>query len=184
MVVTTSSVLPCHRRSTTSSSAERSWHRPSAQTNQASPHAGGPDLRPGVVGIDTNGATFGGQISRPAATGTRTIGQFGGNPGVGGEPAPLLSHNPLQPHVSSQNPTQVRQPFVASERSLATSERANSVQEVEELLGSQGRRANKLSGCVGRCGPSPASADATSSSGKRPSGTFRPEGRNKQATHV
>ena len=75
--------------------------------------------------------------------GTRTTGQFGGNPGVlGGGLAPLWSHNPLQPHVSSQNPTPVRQPFVASERSLATSERATSAQEVEELLGSQGRRAN------------------------------------------
>ena len=74
--------------------------------------------------------------------GTRTTGQFGGNPGVGGGPAPLWSHNPLQPHVSSQNPNQVRQSFVASERSLATSERANSAQEVEELLVSQGRKTN------------------------------------------
>jgi hypothetical protein len=33
----------------------------------------------------------------------------------------------------------VRQPFIASERSLDNSERSNTAQEVEELLGSQGR---------------------------------------------
>jgi len=130
--------------------------------------------------------------------GTRTTGQFGassGNPGGG--PAPLWSHNPLQPHISSQNPTPVRQPFVASERSLATSERANSAQEVEELLGSQGRRATYQGGWAGMgqaqkqrskqynfgfcielnvLGPCTVFG---SSSGKRPSGTFRPGGGSK-----
>lgn len=139
---------------------------------------------------------FGGQIPRPAAMGTRTMGQFGGNPGGGG-PAPLWSHNPLQPHVSSQNPTPVRQPFVASERSLATSERANSAQEVEELLGSQGRRASYQGGWAGMGQAQKQRSEQYnfgfvlklnvlgpytvfgSSSGKRPSGTFRPGGGSK-----
>ncbi len=90
-----------------------------------------------------------GQIPRPAAMGTRTTGQSSGNPRVGGGPVPLWSHNLLQLHVSSQNPTPVRQPFVASERSLATSECANSAQDVEELLGSQSWRANYQGGWVG-----------------------------------
>ena len=131
--------------------------------------------------------------------GARTTGQFGGNPGggVGGGQAPLWSHNPLQPHVSSQNPTPVRQPFVASERSLATSERANSAQEVEELLGSQGRRASYLGGWAGMGQTQKQRSERYnfgfvlnmnvlgpcivfgSSSGKRPSGTFRPGGGSK-----
>jgi len=55
----------------------------------------------------------------------------------GGQP---LWNNPLQQqHASSQSAPPVRQPFVAGERSLAVSERSTSTQEVEELLGSQGR---------------------------------------------
>jgi len=50
-----------------------------------------------------------------------------------------------QQHGSSQNAPPVRQPFVASERSLGASERSNSAQEVEELLGSQGRLQRKFS---------------------------------------
>ena len=63
----------------------------------------------------------------------RTTGQFN-IPGAGGG-LPLWS----QQHTSPQNVLPVRQPFVASERSVDASERSNSAQEVEELLGSQGR---------------------------------------------
>jgi hypothetical protein len=70
----------------------------------------------------------------------RTAGQFGTTGGL-----PLWSQPPQQQqqHISSQNAPPVRQPFVASERSLATSDRSNSAQEVEELLGSQGRMQRK-----------------------------------------
>ncbi|KAN0126606.1 hypothetical protein V8E52_000246 [Russula decolorans] len=88
------------------------------------------------------------QIQRPAAgIVNRTAGQFntpGGGGGGGGLPLPLWSQSLQQQlpqqHISPQNvPPPVRQPFIASERSLDTSERSNTAQEVEELLGSQGR---------------------------------------------
>jgi hypothetical protein len=131
--------------------------------------AGGPELHPGVgvSGMNTVSAlplqtrdnqkidqvpmagSFGHQIQRPAAgIVNRTAGQFN-TPGGGGLPLPLWSqslqqhqqqHQQQSQHISPQNaPPPVRQPFVASERSLDTSERSNTAQEVEELLGSQGR---------------------------------------------
>jgi hypothetical protein len=75
----------------------------------------------------------------------RTAGQFNTPGGGGGLPLPLWSQSlqqqqQPQQHISPQNaPPPVRQPFIASERSLDTSERSNTAQEVEELLGSQGR---------------------------------------------
>src|SRR6266404_5717757 len=77
----------------------------------------------------------------------RTAGHFGT---PAGQPNMWSSHtHPLQQqHAPSQNAPPVRQPFVASERSLrmsAPSERSNSTQEVEELLGSQGRMQRKTS---------------------------------------
>jgi hypothetical protein len=85
------------------------------------------------------------QIQRPAAgIVNRTAGQFN-TPGGG---LPLWSQSlqqqqqhqqQPQQHISPQNALPVRQPFVASDRSLDTSERSNTAQEVEELLGSQGR---------------------------------------------
>ena len=93
-------------------------------------------------------ARSGPQIQRPAAgIVNRTAGQFN-TPGGGGLPLPLWSQSLQQQqqqqhqpqHISPQNiPPPVRQPFIASERSLDNSERSNTAQEVEELLGSQGR---------------------------------------------
>jgi hypothetical protein len=74
----------------------------------------------------------------------RTAGQFstsGGMP-LWGQPLQQQQQHPQQ-HISSQNVNPVRQPFVASERSLGASDRSNSAQEVEELLGSQGRMQRK-----------------------------------------
>ena len=74
----------------------------------------------------------------------RTAGQFGT---PAGQPIWSSHSHPLQQqHAPAQNAPPVRQPFVASDRSLhlsATSERSNSTQEVEELLGSQGRMQRK-----------------------------------------
>lgn len=67
----------------------------------------------------------------------RTAGPFN-TPGGGGLPL-WGQQQQSQQHISPQNAPPVRQPFVASERSLDASERSNSAREVEELLGSQGR---------------------------------------------
>ena len=88
------------------------------------------------------------QIQRPGAgIVNRTTGPFN-TPGGGGglslwsqslQQQQQQQQQSQQRIISPQNVPPVRQPFVASERSLDTSERANSAQEVEELLGSQGR---------------------------------------------
>jgi hypothetical protein len=145
--------------------------------------------------MPTNG--FRNQIQRPAAMVNRTAGQFNTPGGL-----PLWSHPPQhqQQHISSQNPPPVRQPFVASERSLATSDRSNSAQEVEELLGSQGRIQRKSHYQGGWASTSQAQQQRgkpyilplssnilelelhtvfASSSGRRPSGMFRPGGKGK-----
>ena len=75
----------------------------------------------------------------------RTAGQFGT---PAGQPIwSSHSHQPQpQPQHGLQNPPPVRQPFVASDRSLhmsAASQHSNSTQEVEDLLGSQGRMQRK-----------------------------------------
>jgi hypothetical protein len=74
---------------------------------------------------------------------SRAAGQFS-TPG-----GPSLWNHGLQQHTApAQTAPPVRQPFVASDRSLhlsAASERSNSAQEVEELLGSQGRMQRKAS---------------------------------------
>jgi hypothetical protein len=74
----------------------------------------------------------------------RTTGQFGtpGGMPLWGHPLQQQQQQPPQ-HISPQNANPVRQPFVASDRSLGTSDRSNSAQEVEELLGSQGRLQRK-----------------------------------------
>jgi hypothetical protein len=101
------------------------WHR-----HERSTYASLAPSQDTLIRVDQ--PTFG-QIPRHAATGNRAAGLFA-TPGG----PPLWSH-PLQPHGSSQSAPPARQPFVASERSLPASERSNSAQEVEDLLGSQGR---------------------------------------------
>ena len=73
----------------------------------------------------------------------RTAGQFGTPGGMPLWAHPLQQQQPQPQHISPQNANPVRQPFVASDRSLGTSDRSNSAQEVEELLGSQGRLQRK-----------------------------------------
>jgi len=142
--------------------------------------AGAPDLPAGVGGIDMNGRPVG----VPSVNLNRTAGpgQFGGTPLAGGPP--LWTSHPLQQqqHGSSQNAAPVRQPFVASERSLGTSERSNSTQEVEELLGSQGRLQRKFSyqgGWVNNTAQAQQQRAFTASSARRQSGVFRPGGKSK-----
>ncbi|KAH9973031.1 hypothetical protein BGW80DRAFT_1459355 [Lactifluus volemus] len=96
--------------------------------------AGGPELPPIVNNIDVSGV-------RPPV-GSRGAGQFSTPAG------PSLWNHGLQQHTAPpQTAPPVRQPFVASDRSfrLSASERSNSAQEVEELLGSQGRVQRKAS---------------------------------------
>lgn len=115
--------------------------------------AGAPELHQGVNGMNMNTVSapppttqidqadrFGSdQIQRPAGMANRTAGQFSTAGGL-----PLWSQQQQQQqHISPQNAPPVRRPFVASERSLGTSDRSNSAQEVEELLGSQGRMQRK-----------------------------------------
>ncbi len=146
---------------------------------------------------------FGHQTQRPVAgIVNRTVGQFN-TPGGG---LPLWSHTlqqqqpQQQQHIAPQSAPPVRQPFVASERSLDTSERSKSAQEVEDLLGSQGRmqrRTHYQGGWTStnqaqqRGGKSNIFCDPfqsilelictafAPSSGRRTSGTFRPGGKGK-----
>ena len=149
--------------------------------------------------------TYGNQIQRPGAgIVNRTAGPFN-TPG-GGLSLWSQQQQQSQQHISPQNVLPVRQPFVASERSLDISERSNSAQEVEELLGSQGRmqrRTHYQSGWAStnqaqqqqQRGKSPyfflayvnppgaflnyTHTAFAPSSGRRTSGTFRPGGKGK-----
>jgi len=130
--------------------------------------AGGPD------NMEMNGRT-------PMAN--RTAGQFGTPAGK-----PLWSSHShpqqqQQQHALAQNPPPVRQPFVASDRSLhlsAASQHSNSTQEVEELLGSQGRMQRKPSYQGGWASTSQSQQRVFApSTGRRASGVFKPGGRTK-----
>jgi len=166
---------------------------PTVGTNQPGINlaGGGPELHPGVGvgGMNT--------IQRPAAgIVNRTVGQFNTPGGGGGGGLPLWSQSlqqhqhqqqqqqPQQQHISPQNALPVRQPFVASDRSLDTSERSNTAQDVEELLGSQGRlqrRTHYQGGWASTTNQAQQQQQRAfvPSSGRRTSGTFRPGGKGK-----
>jgi len=178
---------------------------PTVGTNQPGINlAGVSDLPAGVGGIDMNGVRAPSSVpfqdvpyihhrhmfQRPVGIPNLNLnrtggpGQFGNTPlATGGPPGPLWSNHPLQQqqHGSSQNAPPVRQPFVASERSLGASERSNSTQEVEELLGSQGRLQRTFSYQGGWVNTPQAQQQRafTASSARRPSGVFRPGGKSK-----
>jgi hypothetical protein len=151
--------------------------------------------------------TYGNQIQRPGAgIVNRTAGPFN-TPGGGGLSLWSQQQQQSQQHISPQNALPVRQPFVASERSLDNSERSNTAQEVEELLGSQGRmqqrrthyqggwastnqaqqqqQRGKSPNFFGLCEPPGGVLELYThtafapSSGRRTSGTFRPGGKGK-----
>ncbi|KAN0127082.1 hypothetical protein V8E53_015100 [Lactarius tabidus] len=141
---------------------------PTIGTNQPGMNiTGGPELPPGVNAMEMNGRT-------PMAN--RSAGQFST---PAGQPIwSSHSHQP-QPQHGQQNPPPVRQPFVASDRSLhlsAASQHSNSTQEVEELLGSQGRMQRKTNyqgvRDLGAIVFAPPAA-------RRASGVFKPGGRGK-----
>lgn len=160
---------------------------PTVGTNQPGINlAGGPELHPGVgvgVGVGVSGMNT---IQRPAAgIVNRTAGQFN-TPGLWSQT--LQQHQqpqPQQQHISPQNvPPPVRQPFIASERSLDNSERSNTAQDVEELLGSQGRmqrRTHYQGGWASSTNQAQQQQQRAfaPSSGRRTSGTFRPGGKGK-----
>lgn len=145
---------------------------PTIGTNQPGMNiTGGPELQPGVNAMEMNGRT-------PMAN--RSAGQFGT---PAGQPIwSSHSHQP-QPQHGQQNPPPVRQPFVASDRSLhlsAASQHSNSTQEVEELLGSQGRMQRKTNyqGGWASANQSQQRVFAPQAT-RRASGVFKPGGRGK-----